>query len=246
VSGALLASAGFVWLGAAPSVGCYCWPDHCSGCSLCSPSKKCLEKRCINILESNHTPKLYAVIFIYLYLSDEVVDKVPKQSHDSHQALTSMQQNIYTTQLTTLAITWVAPSECGTRRESDCSLQAPCLNPGPRRWLTRCLCLMRRGRWPDPLPSSCSLGWWCSRSAAGCGESRSRAEQPLDECLAPPSHLGGAPSPSWGYPSSPIGLELILLPIGQEMVDGVLQSTLVAMDPRGDGLLGGVSHSVSL
>jgi hypothetical protein len=45
----------------------------------------------------NRTPKLYAVIFIYLYLSDEVMDKVPKQSHDSHQALTSMQQNIHTT-----------------------------------------------------------------------------------------------------------------------------------------------------
>jgi hypothetical protein len=100
VSGALLALAGFAWPGAAPSVGCccwHCWPDRCSGCSLCSPSKKCLEKRCINILESNRTPKLYAAIFIYLYLSDEVVDKVSKQSHDSHQALTSMQPNIHKT-----------------------------------------------------------------------------------------------------------------------------------------------------
>jgi hypothetical protein len=100
VSGALLASAGFAWPGAAPSMGCccwHCWPDRCSGCSLCSPSKKCLEKRCINISESNCTPKLYAVIFIYLYLSDEDVDKVPKQSHDSHQAFTSMKQNIHMT-----------------------------------------------------------------------------------------------------------------------------------------------------
>jgi hypothetical protein len=101
VSGALLASAGFMWPGVAPSVGCccwdvYCWPDHCSGCSSCSQSKKCMEKRCINISESNRTPKLYAMIFIFLYLSDEVVDKVPKQSDDSHQALTSMQQNIHT------------------------------------------------------------------------------------------------------------------------------------------------------
>jgi hypothetical protein len=95
VSEALLGSAGFAWLGAAPSVGCYCWhcwPDHCSGCSLCSPSKKCLEKRCVNISESNCSLKLYAVIFIYHYLIDEVVDKVLKQSHDSHQALTSMKQ----------------------------------------------------------------------------------------------------------------------------------------------------------
>jgi hypothetical protein len=208
VSGALLASAGFVWPGAAPSVGCCCWPvyywpDYCSGYSSCSASKKCLEKRCINISESNRTPKLYAVIFIYLYLSDEVVDMVPKQSHDSHQALTSIQENIHTMQLTTLDITWVAPSECGTWRGSDCSMWAPCLNPGPRRWLTRCLCLMHRGHWPDPLPSSCSLRWWCPRSAAGCGKSRSHAERPVDECSTPPSHPGDAPSPSWGYPSSP-------------------------------------------
>jgi hypothetical protein len=91
VSRALLASAGFACPGAAPYVGCCCWhcfpecccPDGCSGCSSCSPSKKCLE-----------IPQLYAVIFIYLYLGDEVVVKVPKQSHDSHQALTSMKQNI--------------------------------------------------------------------------------------------------------------------------------------------------------
>jgi hypothetical protein len=209
VSGALLASAGFVWPGAAPSMGCcccspvYCWPDHCSGCSSCSPSKKCLEKRCINISESNCIPKLYAVIFIYLYLSDEVVDNVQKQSHDSHQALTSMQQNIHTRRLTTLDITWVASSECETRRGSDCSLWAPSLNPGPRRWLTKCLCMMRRGHWPDPQPSSCSHRWWHPHSSAGCGESQSHAERPVDECSAPPSHPGGAPSPSWRFPSSP-------------------------------------------
>jgi hypothetical protein len=100
VSRALLASAGFAWPGDAPSVGYHCWhcwPDRCNGCSLCSPSKKCLEKRCINILESNRTPKLYPMIFIYLYLSDEVMDMVLKQHHDSHQALTCMQQNIHTT-----------------------------------------------------------------------------------------------------------------------------------------------------
>jgi hypothetical protein len=39
-------------------------------------------------------PKLYVSIFIYLYLGGEVMDKVPKQSHDSHKALTSMKQNI--------------------------------------------------------------------------------------------------------------------------------------------------------
>jgi hypothetical protein len=44
----------------------------------------------------------------------------------------------------------------------------------------------------------------------------------------------------------PIGLELILLPIGKEVVDGFLQPTLVAMDPRCDGLPGGVSNSVAV
>jgi hypothetical protein len=42
----------------------------------------------------------------------------------------------------------------------------------------------------------------------------------------------------------PRGLELILLPVGQEAVDGVLQPTLVATDSQGDGLPGGVSDSV--
>jgi hypothetical protein len=56
------------------------------------------------------------VIFIYLYLSDEVVDKVPKQSHDSHQALTSMKQNIRMARLMTLDTTWLAPSEYGIWR----------------------------------------------------------------------------------------------------------------------------------
>jgi hypothetical protein len=44
----------------------------------------------------------------------------------------------------------------------------------------------------------------------------------------------------------PIGLELILLPVGQEVVDGVLQLTLVATDPRCDGLLGGISNSIAV
>jgi hypothetical protein len=100
VSGAWLTLAGFARPEVAPSVGCccwHCWLDRCSGCSSCSPSKKCLEKRRKIILESNRTPKLYAVIFIYLYLWHEVMNKVPKQSHESHQALTSMQPNIHTT-----------------------------------------------------------------------------------------------------------------------------------------------------
>jgi hypothetical protein len=44
---------------------------------------------------------------------------------------------------------------------------------------------------------------------------------------------------------TPIGLELILLPVGQEVVDGVLQSNLVATDPQCDGLPGGVSNNIT-
>jgi hypothetical protein len=40
----------------------------------------------------------------------------------------------------------------------------------------------------------------------------------------------------------PVGLELIFLPVGQEVVDGVLQSTLVASDPRYDGLPSGIGN----
>jgi hypothetical protein len=141
--------------------------------------------------------------FIYLNI-DEVVDKASKQPttpNKQAQTKTSIIKQAITN--TTLLLTQVTPNDCGIRRGSGCSLRAPYPNSGLRRWLSRCLCLTRRGCWPDPLPSSCSLRWWCLRSAAGCGESRSHAEQPVDECSAPPSHPGGVPSPSWGYTSSP-------------------------------------------
>jgi hypothetical protein len=137
----------------------------------------------------------------------------------------------------TLLLTQVTPNDCGIQSGSGCSLQAPCPNSGWRRWLSRCLCLTRRGRWPDPLSSSCSLGWWRLRSTTGYRESRSHAEWPVDECSAPPSHPGDV--------LHPIGLELILLHVGQEVVDRVLQPTLVAMDPRCDGLPGGLGNSIA-
>jgi hypothetical protein len=46
-------------------------------------------------------------------------------------------------------------------------------------------------------------------------------------------------------PFHPVGLELIFLPVGQEVVDRVLQSALVAMNPRCDGLLGGINNSIA-
>jgi hypothetical protein len=139
----------------------------------------------------------------------------------------------------TLLPTQVTSNDYGIRRGSGCSLWAPCLNSGPRRWLSRCLCLMHRGRWPDPLPSSCSLRWWRLRSVAGCGECRSRAQ--LQRYILVVYHL---------HPGDillhPIGLELNHLPVGQEVVDGVLQSTLVATDPRCDGLPGDISNSITV
>jgi hypothetical protein len=119
----------------------------------------------------------------------------------------------------TLLQTRVTPNDCGIRRGSGCSLQAPCLNSGPRRWLSRCRCLMRRGRWPDPIPSSCNLGWWHLRFTAGSEESQSRAERSTDECSAPPPHPGVYHLHSGDILFHPIGLELILLPVGQEVVD---------------------------
>jgi hypothetical protein len=41
-----------------------------------------------------------------------------------------------------------------------------------------------------------------------------------------------------------VGLELILLHVRQEVVDRVLQSTLVTTDPRCDGLPGGISNNI--
>jgi hypothetical protein len=72
---------------------------------------------------------------------------------------------------------------------------------------------MHRGRWPDPLPSSYSLGWWRLHFAAGREESQSRAKRSTDECSAPPPHPGGVPSPFGNILFHPVGLELILLPI---------------------------------
>jgi hypothetical protein len=103
----------------------------------------------------------------------------------------------------TLLQTQVTPNDCGIRRESGCSLRAPCPNSGLRRWLPKCLCLMHRSHWSDPLPSSCSLGWWRPLFAAGREENQSRAKRSADECSAPPPHPGGVPSPSEEYPFSP-------------------------------------------
>jgi hypothetical protein len=160
------------------------------------------------------------------------MDKAPKQpmTPTKHaQTQTSIIKQAMTN--ATLLLTRVTPNDYEIRRGSGYSLWAPCLNYGLRRWLSRCLCLTYRGHWPDPLPSSCSLRWWHLRSAAGCGEPRSHAERPVDECSAPPSHPSVVPSPSWGYRSSPHRTSIYPSSVGQEVVDGVLQPTFVATDP---------------
>jgi hypothetical protein len=121
----------------------------------------------------------------------------------SYRALISKIENIKTRyKLTTLDTTGVAPSENGIRRGSDCQLEAPRLNPGSWRWQTRCPCQMRRGRCPGPLPSSGTLRSWCLSFTAGCKETRSLTERPVDGCSAPPSRPGGVPYLFWGHPSS--------------------------------------------
>jgi hypothetical protein len=94
--------------------------------------------------------------FIYLSI-DEVVDNVPKQPTTPQQHIQT-QTSIIKQSMTnaTLLLTQVTPNNYGIRRGSGCSLRAPCPNSGLRRWLSRCLYLMRRGRWPNHLPSSCS------------------------------------------------------------------------------------------
>jgi hypothetical protein len=132
------------------------------------------------------------------------MDKAPKQptTPNKHaQTQISIIKQVMTN--ATLLPTRVTPNDCRIRRWSGCPLRAPCPNSGLRMWLSRCLCLTRRCRWPDPLPSSCSLGWWHLCSATGCRESQSHTKQPVEECSAPPSHPGGVPSPSKEYPSSP-------------------------------------------
>jgi hypothetical protein len=47
-------------------------------------------------------------------------------------------------------------------------------------------------------------------------------------------------------PFHPVGLELLLLPVGQEVVDRVLQPALVATDIRCDGLPGGIGNSITV
>jgi hypothetical protein len=175
---------------------------------LCSPSNGLVKGR-VRFYETH----LYAqgiegkcCHFIYLH-KDEVVDKVPKQpmTPTKHaQPQTPIIKQVMTS--TILLLTRVTPNDCEIRRGSGCSLRAPCLNPRLRRWLTRCLCLTHRGRWLDPLPSSCSLGWWRLRSAGVCltlsGQSMS-AQLHRHILVAYHHHPGN-------ILLHPIGLELIL------------------------------------
>jgi hypothetical protein len=91
--------------------------------------------------------------FIYLN-KDVVVDKVPKQpttpTKHAHTQIPIIKQAMTNA---TLLLTRVTPNDYEIRMGSGCSLWAPCLNPGLRRWLAMCLCLTHRGRWSDPLPS---------------------------------------------------------------------------------------------
>jgi hypothetical protein len=155
--------------------------------------------------------------FIYLN-KDEVVNKAPKQpTTPTKQTQTSIIKQAMTN--ATLLLTRVTPNDCEIRRGSGCSLWAPRLNPGLRRWLTKCLCLTRRGRWPDPPPSSCSLGWWRLRSAAGCGESQSHAERPVASADTRNQLLG------------PLIVTLLLMPLGRPSHRGSIATRVSCRTP---------------
>jgi hypothetical protein len=61
---------------------------------------------------------------------------------------------------------------------------------------------------------------------------------------APLSRLGCGSSPSWECQSSPRSLELVLLSLRRDMVDGVLHLAVVGVLPRGGGLPGSVGHNI--
>jgi hypothetical protein len=151
------------------------------------------------------------------------MDKAPKQpmTRSKHaQTQTSIIKHAMTN--ATLLLTRVTPNDCEIRRGSGCPWETPCLNPGLSRWQTRCLCQMHRGHWPNPLPSSSTLDGGVRVPQLGaerldlslCSQ---QADTQLHRHVLVVYHL---------HPRDillhPKGLEHVLLPLGQEVVDAVL------------------------
>jgi hypothetical protein len=140
--------------------------------------------------------------------------------------------------------TWVTPNGCGIRRGSGCPLATPRLNTELSRWLMRYPCQMCSGHWPHLLPSSGNCCWSHLSSSPSCEETISPAVKPAVGYPAPLSRLGCGSSPSWECQSSPRSLELILLSLRQDVVDGVLHLAVVGVLPRGGGLPGSIGHNI--
>jgi hypothetical protein len=93
-----------------------------------------------------------AILFILLRMRSWTRCQSNPMTHINHSQGRSKHQKHHASYQPSTQL-GVAPSENGIWRGSGCRLGAPRLNPGPWGWQTRCPCQMRRGRWPDPLPS---------------------------------------------------------------------------------------------
>jgi hypothetical protein len=110
----------------------------------------------------------------------------------------------------TLLQTQVTPNDCGVWRGSGCSLRAPCLNYGPRRWLSRCLTLYHPHVASDGGVRFSQL----SAKSLDLMLSGQQTSAQLHRHILVEYHLHPG-----NIPFHPVGLEPILLPVGQEVVD---------------------------
>jgi hypothetical protein len=110
----------------------------------------------------------------------------------------------------TLLRTQVTPNDCGIRRGSGCSLRAPCLNSGLRRWLSRCLCRTLYH------PHVASDGGVCvsqlDAESLNLVLSSQQTSAQFHRHILVVYHLHPG-----DIPFHPVGLELIFLPVRQEV-----------------------------
>jgi hypothetical protein len=145
----------------------------------------------------------------------------------------------------TLLQTQVTPNDYGIQRVSSCSLRAPCLNSGLRRCYPG-VCVGRVEVTDLTLyhPHVASDGGvhfsQLSAKSLDLVLSGQQTSALLHRHILVVYHLHPG-----DIPFHPVGLELILLPLGQEVVDRVLQPTLIATDLRCDGLPDGIGNSIT-
>jgi hypothetical protein len=100
---------------------------------------------------------------------------------------------------------------------------------------------MQRGRWPGPVPLKGGvrvLQLGAERLDLSLSGQQVGAQLHCDVLVVYHIHYGD-------ILLHPRVLEFILLSLGKEVVDGVLQFILVAIAPRSDGLPGSISHNIT-